>query len=262
MRKRTIVKLAAALLGIATILQIIPVYAEPYQAKEGDTIYSIAKKQNISVEALVNENPLINPKNIYGGLTMELPTPVIQGKVSSSYSLPAKAIERDNKDDASKTSTEAQKAAKTEAVAQKEAKKATGDKKSSTPQQAVKAANTAPKNVVKMSGRPTTYSKKLNMRATAYTAHPSENGEWGAVDFYGNALKLGTVAVDPKVIPLGTKLFITGYQFKHLPQGGLVAEARDIGGAIKGNKVDIFVPVSKSAGSTFGVQDVQVYIIK
>ncbi|MBN3527422.1 3D domain-containing protein [Paenibacillus apiarius] len=242
MRKRTIVKLAAALLGTATILQIIPVYAEPYQAKEGDTFYSLAKKHNLSVEALVKENPSIDPKNIYGGLKMELPTSAIQGNALSTYSLPAKAA--------------------TEAAVQKEAKKATGEKKSSKPQQEVKAAQAAPKNVVNVSGRPMTYSKKLNMRATAYTAHPSENGKWGAVDFYGDALKLGTVAVDPNVVPLGTKLFITGYQFKHLPQGGLVAEARDIGGAIKGNKLDIFVPVSKSAGSTFGVQDVQVYIIK
>lgn len=255
MRKRTIVKLAAALLGTATILQIIPVYAEPYQAKEGDTFYSLAKKHNLSVEALVKENPSIDPKNIYGGLKMELPTSAIQGNALSTYSLPAKAARSGENDDA------AQKAA-TEAAVQKEAKKATGEKKSSKPQQEVKAAQAAPKNVVNVSGRPMTYSKKLNMRATAYTAHPSENGKWGAVDFYGDALKLGTVAVDPNVVPLGTKLFITGYQFKHLPQGGLVAEARDIGGAIKGNKLDIFVPVSKSAGSTFGVQDVQVYIIK
>lgn len=99
------------------------------------------------------------------------------------------------------------------------------------------------------------------MKATAYTAHASENGKWGAVDYFGNPLKLGTVAVDPKAIPLGTKLFITGYQFKHLPQGGFIAEARDIGGAINGNKIDIFVPVSKQIGSTFGIQNVEVYIM-
>ncbi|GAC42552.1 3D domain-containing protein [Paenibacillus popilliae] len=116
-------------------------------------------------------------------------------------------------------------------------------------------------NIITVSGKEMTYKKKVNMKATAYTAHASENGKWGAVDYFGNPLKLGTVAVDPKVIPLGTKLFITGYQFKHLPQGGFIAEARDIGGAVNGNTIDIFVPVSKQIGITFGIQNVEVYIM-
>lgn len=124
------------------------------------------------------------------------------------------------------------------------------------------ADQTAPQNVVQMaSGSTTTYKQAWNMRATAYTAHPSENG-WGPVDALGNALKLGTVAVDPKVVPLGTKLYITGYRFKHLPKGGMVAVASDTGRVIKGKKIDIFVPVSKKTGNTFGVQDVTVYILK
>lgn len=116
-------------------------------------------------------------------------------------------------------------------------------------------------NIITVSGKEMTYKKKVNMKATAYTAHASENGKWGAVDYFGNPLKLGTVAVDPKVIPLGTKLFITGYQFNHLPQGGFIAEARDIGGAINGNTIDIFVPVSKQIGRTFGIQNIEVYIM-
>lgn len=51
----------------------------------------------------------------------------------------------------------------------------------------------------------------MNVKATAYSADPSENGGWGAVDYFGNDLELGTIAVDPSVIPLGTKVLVTGH---------------------------------------------------
>jgi len=135
----------------------------------------------------------------------------------------------------------------------------------------VKAASAAPavtlaadkgNTFVTASGETVTYSKVIAAQASAYSADPSENGGYGAVDYFGNPLKLGTVAVDPKVIPLGTTLYITGYDFSGLPAGGLLAKATDIGGAIKGNRVDIFVPGSKSFVNQFGFQDINVYVIK
>lgn len=65
------------------------------------------------------------------------------------------------------------------------------------------------------------------------------NGSNGAIDRLGNPLVWGTVAVDPKVIPLGTQLVIDGYD--------AIFTARDTGDEwVQGNHIDIFVPVSHS----------------
>lgn len=59
-----------------------------------------------------------------------------------------------------------------------------------------------------------------------------------------------TIAVDPKVIPYGTKVVINGHTY--------VAE--DCGGAIKSNRIDIFFS-SHQAALEFGVQKAEVFII-
>ena len=65
------------------------------------------------------------------------------------------------------------------------------------------------------------------------------NGSNAGIDRFGNPLKWGTIAVDPKVIPLHTKLVVDGYD--------AVFEALDVGGDwVQGNHIDIFVPVSHS----------------
>lgn len=75
-------------------------------------------------------------------------------------------------------------------------------------------------------------------RATYYCSCHRCNGKWGAIDGFGEPLKWGCVAVDPKVIPLRTKLVIDGYD--------MVFEARDTGSGVDGRHIDIFVPVSHS----------------
>lgn len=76
-------------------------------------------------------------------------------------------------------------------------------------------------------------------RCTYYCSCSRCNGRWGAIDGYGNPLVWGTVAVDPKVIPLQTHLVIDGYDMEFV--------ARDTGGKwVQGNHIDIYVPVSHS----------------
>lgn len=93
----------------------------------------------------------------------------------------------------------------------------------------------------------------LEMEASAYDAGPQSTGKWsaGGRTFTGKKAKFGMVAVDPRVIPLGTKLFIEGYGY---------AVAEDIGGAIKGLKIDLFYE-SRQEALKFGRRKVMVYII-
>ncbi|MBE1447500.1 stalk domain-containing protein [Paenibacillus sp. OAS669] len=106
------------------------------------------------------------------------------------------------------------------------------------------------------------YQKVIEAKATAYTGAPSENGGHPSIDYFGNPLQVGTISVDPSIIPLGTKVYIEGYSYDGLPSGGMFATASDTGGAIKGDKIDIYVPDSKAKADQFGIQQVKVYVIK
>lgn len=102
-----------------------------------------------------------------------------------------------------------------------------------------------------------TYSKMISCNATAYDASYESNGKWGPVSATGKPLAYGMVAVDPRVIPLGTRLYI------ETPDGSWVygyAVAEDTGGAIKGNKVDLFYP-TRAEALRFGRRTVNVYIL-
>ncbi|ADL07544.1 3D domain-containing protein [Thermosediminibacter oceani] len=89
------------------------------------------------------------------------------------------------------------------------------------------------------------YTKKLRMLATAYT-------HTGSPTALGTKPRVGVVAVDPKVIPLGTELYIDDYGF---------ARAEDTGGSIKGDKIDLFFD-TEAAARRFGRRWVTVYILK
>lgn len=94
-------------------------------------------------------------------------------------------------------------------------------------------------------------SRVLTMNASAYTNSPYENGGTGKTAM-GYAADYGHVAVDPRVIPLGTRLYIEGYGF---------AIASDTGGAIKGNRIDLCVGSSNAAAMQFGRRKVKVHVL-
>ena len=90
-------------------------------------------------------------------------------------------------------------------------------------------------------------------KLTAYCACPVCCGEWAdGITYTGTEATAGrTVAVDPEVIPLGSSLYIFGHEYK----------AEDIGGAVKGNRVDIFFDNHEDA-LQFGVQYADVALVK
>ncbi|GAB6534692.1 cell wall-binding protein EntA [Bacillus cereus] len=126
--------------------------------------------------------------------------------------------------------------------------------------QAAKPAVKAAKPAVKAAETSTpSGGRELTVVATAYTAHPSENGgTYGGrvLTAMGHDLtanpNMKMIAVDPKVIPLGSKVWVEGYG---------EAIAGDTGGAIKGNRIDILLG-SDSAAQKWGRKTVKVKILK
>ena len=76
----------------------------------------------------------------------------------------------------------------------------------------------------------------------------------GARTYSGTKTRWGVVAVDPKVIPIGSTLQIEGYE-------GVTFVAEDIGGAIKGESLDIWLPNSKDARA-YGTQYRKVTVLR
>ncbi|MBK5488287.1 SH3 domain-containing protein [Bacillus sp. TH17] len=99
--------------------------------------------------------------------------------------------------------------------------------------------------------------RELTVVATAYTADPSENGTYGGrvLTAMGHDLtanpNMRIIAVDPKVIPLGSKVWVEGYG---------EAIAGDTGSAIKGNRIDVLMG-SKSKAMNWGRQTVKVKVL-
>ncbi|MBC5823809.1 MAG: hypothetical protein GIW99_02300 [Candidatus Eremiobacteraeota bacterium] len=90
----------------------------------------------------------------------------------------------------------------------------------------------------------------LRVVATAYTGSSSGyNG--GGQTATGARARYGVVAVDPRLIPLGTRLFIPGYGH---------AIAADTGGAITGHRIDLCMD-SLGAALSFGRQAMTVYVL-
>lgn len=106
------------------------------------------------------------------------------------------------------------------------------------------------------------YSKVMDMRATAYTASFKDTGKAPGHPLFGITAtgiraKKGIIAVDPKVIPLHTKVYVE--IVGSTPDYGY-AVAEDVGGAIKGNKIDLYYD-SQDYVDRFGVKKVKVYIL-
>jgi 3D (Asp-Asp-Asp) domain-containing protein len=91
--------------------------------------------------------------------------------------------------------------------------------------------------------------RTYTMVATAYSN--LGNGPWGNKTATGARCRRGIIAVDPRVIPLGTRLYVEGY-------GECVAG--DTGGAIKGMRIDLFMD-RESECNRWGRRRVKVVVL-
>jgi 3D (Asp-Asp-Asp) domain-containing protein len=94
--------------------------------------------------------------------------------------------------------------------------------------------------------------KTLIMTATAYDpCYQCNYPYYGAPSYIGLPLKKGIIAVDPNVIPMGTRLYVEGYG------EGIAA---DQGGAIKGYHIDLCFETHQQA-LDYGIKTVKVTIL-
>jgi 3D (Asp-Asp-Asp) domain-containing protein len=106
------------------------------------------------------------------------------------------------------------------------------------------------------------YKKVLNMRATAYTATYADTGKGPGdsgfgITYTGVRVRKGIIAVDPRVIPLGSRVYVevmgkvTDYGY---------AVAADTGSAIKGDLIDLYFD-SQATVNSWGCKRVRVYFV-
>ena len=103
------------------------------------------------------------------------------------------------------------------------------------------------------SGQELTYTQVLSCKATAYT---TQRQSWKKTAT-GTTARVGAIAVDPRVIPYGTRMFIVSADGS-ITYG--VATAEDCGGSIKGNRIDLFFDTYDECVS-FGVRACDVYLL-
>ncbi|WP_062513469.1 LysM peptidoglycan-binding and 3D domain-containing protein [Halobacillus sp. KGW1] len=197
--------------------------ASTYTVKSGDTLFAISQKFNISVDQLMAWN----------NLSSTLIYPGDQFKVDGQASVQPKAS-------APNTTEQPEASAPKETSAPKEA---------SAPKESTKEAvqtNTSNK------GTSNDVVKEITASATAYTANCAGCSGVTAtgIDLKANP-DLKVIAVDPNVIPLGSKVYVEGYG---------TAIAGDTGGAINGNKIDVYMK-DRASALDFGRKTVKVQVL-
>ena len=90
--------------------------------------------------------------------------------------------------------------------------------------------------------------REIRMEATAYAQH--------GTTLNGTKARRGVIAADPRILPMGTKVRVTGAGEY---SGHYVVE--DTGRGIKGREIDLFIPSHREA-KRFGRKDVKVKVVK
>ncbi|SDI99482.1 LysM peptidoglycan-binding domain-containing protein [Salimicrobium halophilum] len=254
--KKQIVTLAttAALTGaFATTVS-----AEDYNVNKGDTLWSISQKYNVSVSQLKSMNGL-SSNIIYPGQNLS-----VDGQASSGST----AVKAESNVYTVKSGDTLYSIAQSHGASVSQVKSWNnlssnlihpGDQLAVGSGAAVKASTSNSSSASQSSN--TTQStessqddvvKQFTAEATAYTAYCTG---CSGVTATGQDLRANpnqkVIAVDPNVIPLGSKVWVEGYG---------TAIAGDTGGAINGNRIDVFMP-NRGDALDFGRRSVTVKVL-
>lgn len=108
--------------------------------------------------------------------------------------------------------------------------------------------------IILPTGEVLTYTKTDTVRATAYT-HTDPGCDM--ITATGSTVHRGTVAVDPRFVPYGTRMFIVANDGSYVYG---IAEAEDCGGAIKRDRMDLYFPTYEEC-IAFGWRSCTVYFL-
>src|SRR5690625_211042 len=209
---------------------------EVYVVEQGDTLSSIAKEFDLSVKDIKKRNNLSSDLIVVGqeldmnGANVTEAAPANDNKQAQSETAEPATTEVSNEN--TEESTPVKKEIKEKPKSEQTSKETT------------KQAN-------QTEGSPE--GKTISVTSTAYTAEC--DGCSGVtstgVDLNANP-DAKVIAVDPNVIPLGSKVYVEGYGY---------ATAVDTGGAINGNKIDVHIS-SKDKALSWGSKTVNVTIVE
>ncbi|RNF39160.1 LysM peptidoglycan-binding domain-containing protein [Planococcus salinus] len=263
MKKQIITLAAVAALSVGAASQAS---AQSYTVQSGDTLWGISQEKNVSVEQIKSLN------NLSSDLIMPNQTLEIDGEAkapakqkSSHYTVKsgdtlfeiakAHGISLDQLTSWNNISSHliypGDKLAVSGSAAAPKAAKATAPAQSKAPAPAPAAKTKAPTQA-SASVASSQSGQEMTVSATAYTAYCA--GCSGitrtGIDLRSNPNQK-VIAVDPNVIPLGSKVWVEGYG---------TAIAGDTGGAIKGNKIDVFIP-SQQAALNWGRKNIKIKVL-
>ncbi|MEH7586367.1 LysM peptidoglycan-binding domain-containing protein [Priestia megaterium] len=251
-------------LNVATIKEMT------HKVQQGNTLWSISQQYGVTVDQIKEWNGLTSDL-IYPGEQLKIQSPNGQAQQSSPSVAQAAPEAQQAQAPAEQTQEEQQQAQAEQAQkeqqqaqaeqAQKEQQQAQAEQAQKEQQQA--QAEQAQKEQQQAQAeqaqqqQPAESSqqasgKSMTVEATAYTANCAGCSGTTAtgVDLKANPNQK-VIAVDPSVIPLGSKVYVEGYG---------EAVAADTGGAIKGNRIDVFVP-SEGDAQQFGRKSVKITVM-
>ena len=109
-------------------------------------------------------------------------------------------------------------------------------------------------HIILPNGEVLNYTSTMQVTATAYN-HNDKGCDM--ITYTGTTVHIGTVAVDPRVIPLGTRMFIVSNDGMYVYG---VSTAEDTGSSIKELKIDLYFPTVAECRQ-FGVRGVTIYFL-